>query len=260
LEPFLLALAILAISAIIWGVFGRGTAINFLAMVFFLMSLLSLYSYWKTSNQWYIVVILFQFLTGLLVSCTPEGLIGLGESRLTKSLAVLAAVFYIPAIYAVFSKKVIWRGREILELAAMPIDDTSNGFTSRPRPSGKVETSQEETTAFAAFMLKYHVAYPYIDGKKTSFVMIKDWYRSYRHILGFAGDISKETWVSIDYSGNVAVNISRQDYYNYREDLSFDQLCESLANLFVDFLMLYKKDESIRIMDRLNALKIGPFE
>lgn len=260
LEPFLLALFILAISAIAWGTFGRGTAVNLLAVTFFLMSSLSAYSCWKTGNRWYLVVFAFQFLTGLLISFLPGGFIGLGESRMTKSLAVLAAISYIPATYAIFSKKVMWRGREILELAAMPIEDISNGFTSRPRPSGKIDVHKESILSFAAFLSRQHVLYPYIDGEKVFFVTIKDWYRSYKHMLGFAGDISQDTWINIDFNGNLAVNISKKDYYMYKEDLSFDQLCASLANVFVEFLMLYEKDESIRIMDRLNALRIGPFE
>ena len=45
----------------------------------------------------------------------------------------------------------------------------------------------------------------------------------------------------------------------YRDDLSFDQLCDSMANVYIDFLDLYRRDLTVRIIDRLNSVKIGFF-
>jgi len=42
-------------------------------------------------------------------------------------------------------------------------------------------------------------------------------------------DYAGRTWVSIGFDGNVAVNLSQEDYLDYRQDLSFDQLCASLG-------------------------------
>ena len=70
-------------------------------------------------------------------------------------------------------------------------------------------------------------------------------------------DYVGRTWVSIGFDGNVAVNLSQEDYLDYRQDLSFDQLCASLANLFIEFLDLFRKGQGVRIMDRLDALQMS---
>ena len=59
--------------------------------------------------------------------------------------------------------------------------------------------------------------------------------------------------------GQVNVHISQRDYVHFREDLDFDQLCRSLADVFVDFLEMHRKGQDSRIMDRLDAMKIGLF-
>jgi hypothetical protein len=83
--------------------------------------------------------------------------------------------------------------------------------------------------------------------------------KGYRYLLLSNYDYSEDTWVAFDYDGNVTVNISKEDYYEYRENLSFDELCESLGNLFTEFLEMYKSGKGVRIIDRLNDLKICIF-
>jgi hypothetical protein len=38
--------------------------------------------------------------------------------------------------------------------------------------------------------------------------------------------------------------------------LAFDQLCTSLGQLFIEFFELYKKGEGIRVIDRMDDLKL----
>ena len=40
----------------------------------------------------------------------------------------------------------------------------------------------------------------------------------------------------------------------YKEEFTFDQLCSSLGNLFIEFLDLYKKNQSSEIINRLNRV------
>ena len=82
---------------------------------------------------------------------------------------------------------------------------------------------------------------------------------SFGFILGLKSDYTDETWVAFDFDGNVSVNISHRDYLNYKEALSFDQLCESLGNLFVGFVEMFHRGEGVRIIDRMNALGIPYF-
>ena len=78
-------------------------------------------------------------------------------------------------------------------------------------------------------------------------------------ILGMKSDYTDETWVAFDNNGNVSVNISHRDYLEYKEALAFDQLCESLGNLFVEFVEMYHRGEGVRIIDRLNAVGVSIF-
>ena len=43
------------------------------------------------------------------------------------------------------------------------------------------------------------------------------------------------------------------------EDLDHDQLCRMLADVFLDFLDMHRKGQDARILDRLDAMKIGVF-
>ena len=65
--------------------------------------------------------------------------------------------------------------------------------------------------------------------------------------------------MAFDNEGNITVNISEADYLAFREDFDFDRLCSSLADVFVDFLDMHRKGQDTRIVDRLDAMKIGFF-
>ena len=177
-----------------------------------------------------------------------------------------AAVFFLVcgifcliwAYYLIFTRQLKWRGREILELAAAPVEEIQNGFTERPHPTGKAEYTKEELLVFARFLLKNLIAIPYVETNRVVLVPIRGT-QGYRHLYTFNHDYTRDTWISFDFDGNVAVNITRDDYFAYKEDLSFNRLCESLGSLFIEFFERFKKGEEVRIIDSLNALKINPF-
>ena len=49
------------------------------------------------------------------------------------------------------TRRLKWRGREIFELAGESVEETGDGYTTRPRPVGKVEYSPQQMHAFARF-------------------------------------------------------------------------------------------------------------
>ncbi len=55
----------------------------------------------------------------------------------------------------------------------------------------------------------------------------------------------------------VSVHISHKDYLDYREPLAFDALCDSLGQVFIDFLELFSKGEGVRVIDQLDNQKIA---
>ena len=156
-------------------------------------------------------------------------------------LTVLIFHFYILA-----KDRNQWRSRKILDLAAKPINESADGFTSRPYPAGETKFTKEQIKNFAKFMKKKTIAFPYFEKDKVSFVLLDFDYRIY---WPFKTNFSKMTYVTFDYSGKVTVNIAKMDYQKYREELTFDQLCDSMGNLFKTFLSLYQQDKEKEISE-----------
>jgi maltose-binding protein MalE len=61
--------------------------------------------------------------------------------------------------------------------------------------------------------------------------------------------------IILEYSGNIKVKISEKDYRDYKERLSFDQLCSSMADIFVRFLDYYQKGLESRIVTELKSAR-----
>jgi len=174
-------------------------------------------------------------------------------------LALLfTVVFLIGMVYLQATKKIKWRGREILELAAAPVEETGNGYTPRPLASGKTDYTKEQIMEFAQFARRNLIAVSYIGKDKVVFVPVMMG-REFGYILGLKSDYIDQTWVSFDFDGNVSVNISHRDYLEYKEALSFDQLCASLGNLLIDFIETYQRGEGVRIIHMMDEVGVGIF-
>ena len=176
---------------------------------------------------------------------------GFLESKLVKIIfAILILIVLIFHFYLLTKGRNQWRSRKILELAAKPINESADGFTSRPYPAGETKFTKDEMKNFVNFMKKNMIAFPYFEKDKVSFVLLDFDYRSY---LPFKSNYSKMTYVSFDYSGKVAVNIAKKEYQKYKDELTFDQLCESMGNLFKTFLSLYQQNKEKEILDRITG-------
>ncbi len=64
----------------------------------------------------------------------------------------------------------------------------------------------------------------------------------------FKPNFKNQTYVSVDYSRKISVNIAKKDYKKYKEEYAFDELCESLRNLFKTFLEYLVKGEQEKII------------
>ena len=168
------------------------------------------------------------------------------------------AFFAMVLIYLWVTRRLKWRGREIFELAAEPVEDVGNGYTSRPRPVGKVEYSPEQMRGFARFSARHLIALPYTTGKNITLVPVKMG-EEYGRLLGLSGDYRDATWVNFDVDGEISVHVAHRDYLDYREPLAFDALCASLGQVFIEFFEQYTKGEGVRVIDRMDELKIGIF-
>ena len=122
----------------------------------------------------------------------------------------------------------------------------------------KIECSVRELAGFSHFIKSKLIAWPIREANRVVFVPIATG-DEYRLPLGFSNDYSENTWVAIDKDGNVQAQISKKDYLKYKESLAFDQLVESIGQLFIDFFERYKNGEEVRIIYELNRIKAHPF-
>jgi hypothetical protein len=177
--------------------------------------------------------------------------IGRDKSVLEPIGVVGAGVSSIFMFYAFITKKVYWRYSEILELAAKPVKKVEDGFTSRPFPAGEAQYTKEEIEGFATFMLQHVIAATYYEDDRIVLVIPKN---MYLHLLYLQRNYRKDTYVSFGYDGNISVHIAKKDYSQYKDELTFDQLCLSLGNVFKEFLHLYQMGEGTKIIEKLNAV------
>jgi len=61
--------------------------------------------------------------------------------------------------------------------------------------------------------------------------------------------------VRIGPENNLSVSISSFDYQQYKENLNFDQLCQSMSEVFMRFIEYYKEGKESRIISELKSKK-----
>ena len=248
----------LIIFAFCWGIFGITAGLISIAFAFGFYALLSLIYNFRTKNLWFLVTFFYQLTMIVFFLLVPKvGVFAIPEASF-RPLVLILVIELAVMVYIIATKKLRWRGTEILELAAMNVDDTTNGFTERPRPLGKIECSVRELAGFSHFIKSKLIAWPIREANRVVFVPIATG-DEYRLPLGFSNDYSENTWVAIDKDGNVQAQISKKDYLKYKESLAFDQLVESMGQLFIDFFEIYKNGEEVRIIYELNRIKAHPF-
>lgn len=252
--PAILCLSIGAIMSILWGI--RYGFIS-VSLFFVLYAVFSLVVFLRIRNISYLVAAFWQLLIGFFLASHPVSrLIIIRDEKVEGLFFFILLVVTLWLFYLFFNRKAKWKGREVFELASLPVDTTLNGFTERPRPSGKSEYTKNQLKGFAGFLQKNLIAMPFEEEKQIVLVPVRMG-DEFPFIFNPAGFRRTRTWVSFDYLGNVTVNISRKDYLFYREEFSFDQLCDNLGRLFIDFMELYKKGEAERIIYRLDELKLS---
>lgn len=251
------ALSSLFVAALLGIFFGREPAFTFLAIVFWLFCAYTFMGFRLTGNAHFLIPTLYLLFGGFVLHFHDPAFRGNPPPGFLL-LILFTVVFLLWTVYLLLTKKLKWRGREILEMAAAPVEETGNGFTNRPLPGGKTSFSKGQIVDFAEFASRKLIAVPYIDDKKVVFVPVMMG-REFAYILGLKKDYMDSTWVSFDFDGNVSVNISHRDYMQYQEALSFDQLCASLADLFIEFIEMHQRDEGVRIISRMNSADVGIF-
>jgi hypothetical protein len=254
LVPFITMLFAFAISYVLFGPVIAKWVLGGAAMLF---GGFMLVGYLRTYNTGYLILSIYNILWGGFVWSLPIPFPD--ELPTLTKLLIVVLLFLLPALwFFTLSKRMKWRGREIFELAAFKVEDTTSGYTSRPRPVGKADYTEQELHAFADFLSKNLIALSYFETDRVIFAPIKN-SQEYPFLLGVTPDLNEFSWVAFELNGNVSTHISHKDYLAYRDELSFDALCESMGQLFIEFLEICQRGEQVRVIERLNALQLGIF-
>jgi len=258
LLPAIISVIIFIVVSIIWG---TTLGVYVLGIIMLIYALLIFYAYLRTRNYGILITAIYMVTFGMfLVLAAPHMVIGrkIDLPVISKILIVPTIVLFYYLVYLNFKRKLKWRGREILELAARNIDQTKGVHTQRPLPTDKVSFSKNQLEEFSDFFRKNLLGLTYNEENRIIFMPLKyknEFYALYDPNYNYR----ERTWIAINYNGDVSVNISKEDYLDYKEDLAFDQLCHSLSDVLIDFINLYFQGEEVRIMDKMNDLKINVF-
>jgi len=261
IKGILPALFSLVIGACVAIIFGPAAGLKTIGAVILIYATFGLIAAIRTSAFNYWISTIYMYCLGLYIIFIDIKEFNHQQLYLTleaKFMLIWVAFFMLWVLYLLVTKRAKWRGRDIMEAAAENVDAGESTYTPRPRPGGRLEATKEEILSFARYLKKYLMAMPHYDQDKVLLVLVKMG-EEFGILFGPNINYWNRTWISIDFKGNVAVNISKEYYLDFKDNLSFDQLCESLGNLFIRFYEYYRKGEEIRIIDHLNAMKIGPF-
>jgi hypothetical protein len=256
----IIPVSILPIFGLTTLIFNVSIGMYALAGMIGLFSIFYLYSFIRTGNNAQLAPSAEGAFLTLMLAIIAGNNTSTTFDRAEFALAYFSGVIFLGILigYLVLTRKAKWRGREIFELAAEPVEETGNGYTSRPRPVGKIEYSLKEMHGFARFCARHLIALPYITSKNITLVPIKMG-DEFGRLLGVIGDYRDASWVNFDANGEVSVHIAQKDYLDYREPLAFDHLCNSFGQVFIDFFDQFNKGEGVRVVDRMDDLKIGFF-
>jgi hypothetical protein len=136
--------------------------------------------------------------------------------------------------------------RKILRAAANKVNDARDGYTGRPYAAGKVNSSKAMFEKFAHYLNQYMIATAYYEEERVILVLSNG---LFQYILFLNPSLEKVTYISYTKNDDIAVHIARKDYDKYKNELTFDQLCNSLVNMFIDIYHRYESGERDTIIE-----------
>lgn len=258
--PAVISLVFFFLCFVIFDLRVAFNALGFLILFYALA--FGFWSFYKTGNYYMLVSAFYLLSLGgvMLFIKAPETLSG-PRPEFPDEFKIILIFFYLMMFwlfYGMITKRFNYRGREVMELAAWDVEEGPESYTERPRPAGVVDYSKYDIIDFTNYLRKVMIGMTYQEENRVLIVPIKfghEWGALYNPNFNYL----EQTWISFGFDGHVSVHISKKDYLDYREDLAFDRLCESLGQLMITFADFYMKGDKVRITDRLNSVKMGLF-
>lgn len=245
-------------EAILWMVMGPflliflflfGFAVILFAPICLVYGTVSLLMFFRTLNTGYLIkglMFLFLVLFFLLFFFSGFGMF-------TIIAGIISSVLLVWLLVLIGIRDHKWRNMELLELAAMPVNDLAEGYSMRPMPTGKLSYQWKDLIRFTAFIRRNLISVPYFDKDKVIFSLNRSRFK----LITFSSDYINDSWVSFDREGNISVHISKQDYELFRDSYAFDQLCNSLGLVFADFFKWHQQGREAEIIKKLDYIRIS---
>jgi hypothetical protein len=168
------------------------------------------------------------------------------------SVATYLIHFVLLAMFIIFGWSVLFghdkyesNARRLFKLASESLVDVSNGFTDRPYLAGKSSISNDELKGFARYLKSKKIAMPHFS-EQGLYLM----FSMGRSVLTNP-DPQKVSYVLFSKSGNMTVHVSEFDYKQYHEKITFDQLCNSLGDVYKRFEKYWANGNERRILDEI---------
>jgi len=244
-------------------IFDLKVALRIMGATILIYALLSLLPYFRTKNYGFLLSSIFMFiLSAFMLTLPAESIVdGIRDTIPAYSalLMIVIIVMMVILIYLSSTRKLKWRGTEIFEMAADNIEESTESYTARPRPIMKIDYSNSELREFAEFLSRKLICLTFKEDNRYVFMPVKTGEEIpllYKPTI----DYEERSWIAFDFDGNVSVNIAKKDYFFYKDDLDFDQLCDSMGQLFLEFFELFKKGNEVRIIDRMDELRVSVFQ
>ncbi len=179
-------LIIFGVTALIAGL---NSALLVLVALLGILGFFYLYAFLRTGNIAQLVIFADDLYFGIMVYIFQKSFYSGQVERLEYGLAYIFGLIFFGAVlmYLAITKKMKWRGRDVFELAAAPVETTDNGYTARPKPIGKVDYSSQQIQAFARFAARNLIALPYSNSGNITLVLVKMG-DEFSRLLGLSGD------------------------------------------------------------------------
>jgi len=221
-----------------------GIGILLLIPVCIAYGVVSMLLFIRTFNFGYVIkVLLFLFLTTFIL------LLFLNSSVIYLFFSgIIVLTFLILLIFLISNRYFKWKTTDLFELTAMPVKEVENGFTARPMHTGRIIFSWDELINFSSFISRNLISVVYYEKDKVVFGLNHSKYK----LMTFSKDYSMDSWVAIDRTGNVNVHITKSDYNMFKDAYAFDQLCDTLGNVYADFFRLFQQGKKTEILKKLN--------
>lgn len=245
-----LGIVLITIFVLIGIFFGERIVDIVVGSLLALGAIFTFFIWYRTRNIGYLIFMLW---LGLM---SVRNLLSLQDPTLVLAYRIIIIPLLLLWLYVIFTGKITWHYRKILELAAKSVDGTADGFTPRPFPAGKAHYSKKDIIEFGKFLSKHLIAFPYAEANRVLLVISR---KEPLDFLSLRRNYEDDTYVSFDFEGNMAVNIAKKEYDKYKEEITFDKLCQSLGKVFKEFLEWYIEGKSEKIINKMNMLRLNPF-